>query len=128
MQTIEENFELSNVHTCCSIHLNMANVIEGESVTDRPALPREMEAFYYTGFGGPEVCEVGKLPLPGPPGPHQLLVKVHYASLNPADYQQRNGETKHLLKHKFPKVFGFDFSGDVMEIGDEVKDFKIGEE
>ncbi|KAF4705228.1 hypothetical protein FOZ62_016578, partial [Perkinsus olseni] len=87
-------------------------------------------SYCWFGFGTcwSVILQVGKLPLPGSPGPHQLLVKVHYASLNPADYQQRKGETKHLLKYKFPKVFGFDFSGDVVKVGNEVKDFKIGEE
>ncbi|KAF4705227.1 hypothetical protein FOZ62_016578 [Perkinsus olseni] len=63
-------------------------------------------SYCWFGFGTcwSVILQVGKLPLPGSPGPHQLLVKVHYASLNPADYQQRKGETKHLLKYKFPKV------------------------
>ncbi|KAF4654312.1 hypothetical protein FOL47_010036 [Perkinsus chesapeaki] len=142
-RTVEVDKEYKQMPTETDDH-----AIEGETVTERPSLPKEMDAFYWTGFGGPEVCknyilyrptrDVCWLTTDAPAAilctvasanQHVCLcrVQVHYASLNPADYQQRNGEAKHLLKYNFPKVFGFDFSGDVVQVGSEVKDFKIGE-
>merc|ERR1719158_1375326 len=51
------------------------------------------------------------------PGAGQLLVKVHAASLNPADWKSSEGGQAMLLSFQWPRVFGFDFSGEVVEKG-----------
>ncbi|WP_104081445.1 NAD(P)H-quinone oxidoreductase [Cryobacterium sp. Y11] len=50
-----------------------------------------MRAVTYKGAGGNEVIELTDRPDPKPEG-DEVLVRVRYAALNPADLQQRNGD------------------------------------
>lgn len=53
----------------------------------------------------------------------ELLIKVHAVSLNPSDYQ-----TIEFIKDvPIPIVLGLDIAGEVVQIGDHVKDFKVGD-
>ncbi|OSX57544.1 hypothetical protein POSPLADRAFT_1174092 [Postia placenta MAD-698-R-SB12] len=58
------------------------------------------------------------------PGPGQLLVKVHAAALNPADWLVRKYGA---LVEKYPTVLGEDIAGTVEAIGDGVQGFKEGD-
>jgi len=71
-------------------------------------------ACFYETYGGPSVDQVGMIAKPGDLKEGQLLLEVHAASLNPADYKQRSGGMKLLLSSNFPQVHGFDFSGVVV--------------
>src|ERR1700753_3119136 len=51
------------------------------------------------------------------PGPGELLIAVKSVALNPADNHMRN---QGLFIPTYPTVIGFDFSGLVLEIGDNV--------
>jgi NADPH2:quinone reductase len=65
------------------------------------------------------------LELPDPvPGPHDLLVRVHAVSVNPADVQMR---ARSYPRHK-PRVLGFDAAGVVEGIGAQVTRFQPGDE
>jgi len=64
--------------------------------------------------------------------PGQLLVKVRNASLNPADWKSGSGEQALLLSFAWPRVYGFDFEGEVVGISKENDDsdphgFSIGD-
>lgn len=48
-----------------------------------------------------------------------LQIKVHASSINPADWKSADGEQALLLKFMWPRVYGFDFSGEVIEVGKE---------
>jgi len=61
-------------------------------------------------------------------GARDVLVRVSAASINPLDKMVRNGEFKHLLKHKTPFVLGHDVAGVVVQIGVDVRDFTVGDE
>ncbi len=61
-------------------------------------------------------------------GPHDVLVRVSVASINPLDKMIRDGEFKLLLKHKTPFVLGHDLAGIVTRAGADVRDFKVGDE
>jgi NADPH:quinone reductase-like Zn-dependent oxidoreductase len=61
-------------------------------------------------------------------GPRDVLVRICAASINPLDKMVRNGEFKRLLKYRTPFVLGHDLAGVVMEVGHEVRDYKIGDE
>ncbi len=61
------------------------------------------------------------------PLPHEVIVKVHSAALNPADWKSCDGEQQLLLSFDWPRVIGFDFSGEIYAIGSEVSKFKIGD-
>ena len=66
-------------------------------------------------FGGKPTVQ--RVPLPPAPGPGELLVRVFAASLNPADYKSADGEQAALLAFDWPRVVGFDFSGEVAAVG-----------
>ncbi|MFJ2755516.1 NADP-dependent oxidoreductase [Nocardioides sp. NPDC087217] len=85
-----------------------------------------MKAFVVTQYG-PDGLEEADVPTPTP-GPGDVLVDVHAASINPLDKMVRNGEFKQLLKYKRPFVLGHDLSGVVTQVGSGVRDFKVGDE
>jgi NADPH:quinone reductase-like Zn-dependent oxidoreductase len=61
-------------------------------------------------------------------GPRDVLVRVRAASINPLDKMVRNGEFKRLLKYKTPFVLGHDVAGVVTRVGDDVREYKAGDE
>ena len=68
-------------------------------------------------------------------GPHDVLIRVHAASVNPIDCQMRMGHGASLLdkllpstrKSLFPLVLGRDCSGEVVAVGDSVTKFLPGD-
>ena len=56
-----------------------------------------------------------------------VLIKVHAASLNPIDNVLRSGALKDSMPLSFPFVMGFDVSGEIVEIGQDVRHFKVGD-
>ncbi len=83
-----------------------------------------MKAALLTGHGGPEMLRLGEVPDPVA-GPGEVVVDVHAASVNAADYKVRLGSGSSNLK--FPYILGRDFSGVVGALGPGVTDFKIGD-
>jgi NADPH:quinone reductase-like Zn-dependent oxidoreductase len=83
-----------------------------------------MKAACFMRHGGPEVMRVGEVPDPIA-GPGEVLVDVHAASVNGADWKVRAGHYAPITQ--FPYVPGRDFSGVVGALGDGVKDFAIGD-
>jgi NADPH:quinone reductase-like Zn-dependent oxidoreductase len=57
----------------------------------------------------------------------EVIVKVHTAAINPIDVKVRNGDFKVITGLKFPKVLGADFSGEIIETGDKVSEYKVGD-
>jgi NADPH:quinone reductase-like Zn-dependent oxidoreductase len=82
-----------------------------------------MKAVYIEKFGGPEVIKYGDLPDPVP-APGEVVVDVHAASVNGADWKVRVGQYK---QQKFPLALGRDFSGVVSAVGDGVHDLRVGD-
>src|SRR4051812_31554678 len=87
-----------------------------------------MKAAYLTGHGGVDKFVYGDLPDPVA-GPGEVVVDVHAASVNAADYKVRlgGGAYSGASNLKFPYVLGRDFSGLVAALGPGVTDFKIGD-
>src|SRR5688572_12532616 len=83
-----------------------------------------MKASYFRKFGGPEVLEYGDLPDPVP-APGEVLVDIHAASVNAADWKMRSGG--YAAMNEFPHVPGRDFSGVVAALGAGARDFKVGD-
>jgi NADPH:quinone reductase-like Zn-dependent oxidoreductase len=83
-----------------------------------------MKAAYFMKNGGPEVMQYGDVPDPVA-GPGQVLVDVHAASVNGADWKVRAGHYAPITT--FPYIPGRDFSGVVAALGEGVKDFKVGD-
>jgi NADPH:quinone reductase-like Zn-dependent oxidoreductase len=84
-----------------------------------------MKAAYIDRQGGPEVFTYGELPDPVA-GPGEVVVDIHAASVNAADWKQRSGRYYPPLK-KLPYILGRDFSGVVSAVGEGVTDLKIGD-
>ena len=60
-------------------------------------------------------------------GPGEVVVDIHAASVNGADYKVRLGNGAYKVT-KFPHILGRDFSGVVSALGAGASDFKIGDE
>jgi NADPH:quinone reductase-like Zn-dependent oxidoreductase len=61
------------------------------------------------------------------PGPGEVVVDIHAATVNGADPKVRRGNGRYKIT-KFPYILGRDFSGVVSALGAGVTDFKIGDE
>jgi len=83
-----------------------------------------MKAACFMKHGGPEVMEVRDLPDPAPAA-GEVLVDVHAASVNGADWRVRAGS--YAPVPRFPYVPGRDFSGVVAALGAGVTDFAVGD-
>ncbi len=83
-----------------------------------------MKAAYIDSHGGPEVLRFGDRPDPVA-GPGQVLLDIHAASVNGADWKVRSGKGDAVAA--FPYILGRDFSGVVRTLGEGVADFKAGD-
>jgi len=86
-----------------------------------------MKAAVINRFGGPEELQISELDKPVP-GPGQLLVKVHTTNVNPIDWKIREGQMAARYGEDFPMVLGWDCSGTVEAVGDDVESFAVGDE
>jgi alcohol dehydrogenase len=57
----------------------------------------------------------------------QVLVEVHASSLNPFDTSVREGYLKEMVPLKLPVTLGADIAGIVVEVGEDVTNFSIGD-
>ena len=83
-----------------------------------------MKAAFFMRHGGPEVLQYGDVPDPVA-GVGEVLVDVHAASVNAADWKMRAGGYGPVSR--FPYVPGRDFSGVVAAVSEGVSDFKVGD-
>ncbi len=84
-----------------------------------------MKAVVLPRFGGPEVLEyVEDRPEPVP-GPDEVLVHVHAASLNHLDLTVRKGLP--TLKLTLPHILGADLAGEVAQLGSDASGFEPGD-
>ena len=83
-----------------------------------------MKAAFINQHGGPEVLQYGEVADPAA-GPGEILVDIHAASVNGADWKVRSGRSGPVAE--FPYILGRDFSGIVRAVGDGVADFHIGD-
>jgi len=81
-----------------------------------------MKAVYIEKFGGPEVLKYGDVPDPVAKA-GEVVVDVHAASVNGADWKVRAGDYK---QSTFPLGLGRDFSGVVSAVGAGT-DLKVGD-
>src|SRR5258707_8995355 len=83
-----------------------------------------MKAVLLTAHGGPEMLRYADAPDPVA-GPGEIVVDVHAASVNAADYKVRLGSYDSKLR--FPYILGRDFSGLVSALGAGVTDLAVGD-
>src|SRR3990170_4685911 len=92
-----------------------------------------MKAIVHTKYGPPDVLQLKDVDKPTPKE-NQILVKVHAASINAGDYRVMRAEpilirpmVGGLLRPKDPR-FGSDVAGRVEAVGDNVKQFRPGDD
>ena len=87
-----------------------------------------MKAIILTGSGGTENFSIEEISLPVP-RPKEVLVKVHAIGVNPVDMKTRKGGAfLAKLQEQAPVILGWDISGRVQAVGEQVSMFKPGDE
>ncbi|HEY6099262.1 MAG TPA: NAD(P)-dependent alcohol dehydrogenase, partial [Anaeromyxobacter sp.] len=84
-----------------------------------------MKAVEYDRYGPSSVLVVREVARPSP-GPGELLVHVRAAALNPKDVLVRSGKLRLLAGRRFPKRAGFDWAGEIAEVGPGVEGVQAG--
>lgn len=83
-----------------------------------------MRAFVLPEIGSaPGLAEV---PVPEP-GPREVRVRVHAASVNGFDPAVAGGRLAGVMEHRFPVVIGSDFAGMVDAVGTGVSEYAVGD-
>ncbi|HLG78653.1 MAG TPA: NADP-dependent oxidoreductase, partial [Ktedonobacteraceae bacterium] len=86
-----------------------------------------MKAVRIHQLGGPEVLQYEDAPRPGPSA-GEVLVRVHAASVNPADWKTRSGFQPTRQPLAFPHILGWDIAGVVESVGSSVTVFRPGDD
>jgi len=89
-----------------------------------------MKAYCIRKTGGPEVLEIVQVPKPTPTG-RDLLVKVIAVAVNPIDCKVRSTNLTNRpvgTPVDPPRIVGWDAAGIVEGVGEQVTNFKIGDE
>ncbi len=73
-------------------------------------------AVEFDNYGGPEVLKLRRIARPQP-GPGEVLIRVHAASMNPVDWKVRSGMLQKFFPVTFPAVTGRDGAGEVIAVG-----------
>ncbi len=83
-----------------------------------------MKAIRVEKFGGPEVLQLVEVEKPIV-GPHQVLIEVRAIGVNPVETYIRSGNYGNMMTP--PYTPGSDVAGEVIEVGAEITDLKIGD-
>lgn len=87
-----------------------------------------MKAIQINKYGGTDVLEINENVQKPSASKEQVIVEIYNASINPFDWKVREGYLKDVMPLQFPTTLGVDFSGVIKEVGEEVTDFKTGDE
>ncbi|MGE5597117.1 MAG: NAD(P)H-quinone oxidoreductase [Hyphomicrobiales bacterium] len=85
-----------------------------------------MKAVVIPAPGGVDVLQLQDVPAPVC-GPEDLLVRVRAAALNRADLLQRMGQYPQPGPRPAIEIPGLEFAGEVLQVGDRVEGFALGE-
>ena len=89
-----------------------------------------MKAIVCTKYGAPDVLQLMEVEKPTPKD-DEVLVKIHAASLNAADFETMRGSWSARFGgplRPMYKIFGSDVAGRVERVGRNVKQFQPGAE
>jgi NADPH:quinone reductase-like Zn-dependent oxidoreductase len=87
-----------------------------------------MKAVRIYQYGHSDQMKVEDVIPPIPPGEHELLIEVRAAGVNPIDWKIREGLRTSRRPVNFPLTLGQDFAGKVIEIGEAVHGYKVGDD
>ena len=85
-----------------------------------------MRAMAINSFGDPDVLRQADIPVPTPQ-PGEVLIRVAYSGVNPADWKTCAGWLSQFFEYKFPFVVGFDAAGVIAGVGEGVTQYKVGD-
>jgi len=83
---------------------------------------RQLKAVRFHEAGGPKVLKYEDAPKPEI-GPREVLIRVRACALNRLDIWLRSGAYKAQLPH----ILGSEFSGDIAEVGEDVRGARVGD-
>ena len=86
-----------------------------------------MKAVQIKEFGDRSVLELNDDVVVPTPADHEVLIKVKSAAVNPVDWKIREGYLQPMLNHALPLTLGWDVSGEVAEVGNQVSHLKVGD-
>jgi NADPH:quinone reductase-like Zn-dependent oxidoreductase len=86
-----------------------------------------MKAVRFDQYGDVNVLDVREVDDPRP-GPHQVVVRVAAAGINPGEAGIRRGDLDSRWPAHFPEGEGSDLAGVVVSVGSEVDSVRIGDE
>ncbi len=86
-----------------------------------------MQAMAYASYGGVDVLERIRLPLPKV-APGSVLIRVKAAGVNPVDWKIMSGGLDALMDVTFAIVPGWDVAGVVEAVGFDTPEFQVGDE
>ena len=90
-----------------------------------------MKAIHCTAYGNPEVLKIVEIPMPVPKS-NEVLIRIHATAVNSGDVRIRKADPwiiKLIFGFSKPRkpILGGVFSGEVVEIGSNVSQFKAGD-
>ncbi|MBR9921267.1 MAG: NAD(P)-dependent alcohol dehydrogenase [Bacteroidetes bacterium] len=95
-----------------------------------------MKAIVCTAYGPPDVMELQDVPQPAPKA-DQVLIKTHASTVTAGDCEMRRFQIPFFLRLPMRlllgirkpriKIFGQEFSGEIVECGSNVTNFKVGD-
>lgn len=85
-----------------------------------------MKAMMFRRFGGDDVLEWGDVEDPAPKA-GEIRVRVRASSINPFEFEIREGRFKLLTGRRFPKITGHDIAGEVDAVGAGASRFGVGD-
>ena len=86
-----------------------------------------MQRAQFDRYGPPDVLHVGEVPMPQP-GPGEVLVRVHGASVNGGEVVGRAGGLRLLmLGSPFPRGTGIDFAGEIQAVEENADNLVPGD-
>ncbi len=87
-----------------------------------------MKAVQFTGYGDlSENISINEIERPTV-NKDEVLIETYAAGVNPLDCKVIEGALKSVRKFKLPATLGYDISGKIVAIGENVKNFKIVDE
>ncbi|MGI9580200.1 NADP-dependent oxidoreductase [Chryseobacterium sp. RRHN12] len=87
-----------------------------------------MKAVILKKQGDVDQLSMVELPIPTP-NDDEVLIRVHAISINPTDiYARQNPALDYIFNNETPKILGWDISGVIETIGNNVSTFTVGDE
>ncbi|MEY9937555.1 NADP-dependent oxidoreductase [Streptacidiphilus sp. MAP5-3] len=90
-------------------------------------VPTHARAVRFDRYGDRDVLYLAEIPMPRPAS-GEVLVEVRAAGINPGEITLRTGAMRDRFPAEFPSGQGSDLAGVVVELGEGVTDFAIGDE